>query len=120
VLEATLPHVASWNAWFSWYGNSVEGAASLLTTIDEQCERVGRDPATLERTLAVHVAAPGGTGRVFGDDEHAGVHALSGPVGAIAAHLEALADLGVAHVQLVVDPIDARGVEWAAGILEEL
>jgi alkanesulfonate monooxygenase SsuD/methylene tetrahydromethanopterin reductase-like flavin-dependent oxidoreductase (luciferase family) len=119
VLAATLPHVASWNAWFAWYGNSVEGAASLLSRIDESCERVGREPETLERTLAVHVAAPGGTGRVFGDDEHAGVEALSGPVGGIAEHLGALADLGVAHVQLVVDPIDARGVEWAAGILDE-
>ena len=118
VLAATLPHVASWNAWFAWYGNSVDGAASLLATIDAACDRVGRDPGTLERTLAVHVAAPGGTGRVFGDDEHAGVGALPGPVAAIAEHLGALAELGVAHVQLVVDPIDAHGVEWAAGILE--
>lgn len=120
VLAATLPHVAAWNAWFAWYGNSVDGARAMLSEIDEACERAGRDPRTLERTLAVHVAAPGATGRVFGDDEHSGARALNGPVAGIAEHLTALADLGVAHVQLVIDPIDARGVDWAAGILDEL
>ncbi|MDX1691836.1 MAG: LLM class flavin-dependent oxidoreductase [Acidimicrobiia bacterium] len=118
VLAATLPHVEAWNAWYAWYGNTVDGARDLLGEIDGRCAAVGRDPATLDKTLAVHVAAPGGTGRVYGADTHAGVAPISGPPAAIAAHLVALAELGVAHVQLVVDPIDEGGVAWAAGILD--
>ena len=119
VLAATLPFVTSWNAWYAWYGNSVLGARELLRTVDEHCERVGREPRSLERTLAVYLEGPGGSGRVFGDETHSGAGALTGPVGSIAEHLAALGDLGVAHVQLVIDPIDERGIDWAAAILDE-
>jgi len=120
VLAATLPWVDAWNSWFAWYGNTVAGLRDLLARLDGACERAGRDPATLQRTVAVHVAAPGARGRVYGAEEHSGAEALPGPVERIAEHLEAVAGLGVAHVQLVIDPIDASGVEWAAGILGAL
>jgi hypothetical protein len=67
---------------------------------------VGRDPATLEKTSAVLVRMPGGTGRVMGDPELGAAPPLEGDVATIASGLRAYADLGVAEVQLVVDPID--------------
>ena len=66
VLGATLPYVDGWNAWFAWYGNSAAGLRPMLERLDAACEAAGRDPATLERTVAVHVAAPGAGGRVPG------------------------------------------------------
>ena len=53
MLSITLPHVQSWNAWFTWFGNSPEEYPALRDQIDAACRAVGRDPATLERTLAV-------------------------------------------------------------------
>ncbi len=120
VLAATLPYVDAWNAWYAWYGNNVSGLRPMLERLDAACEAVGREPETLERTVAVHVAAPGSGGRVYGARDHSGAEAMQGPVGGIADELAAIADLGITHVQLVIDPIDSGGVEWAAGILEEL
>ena len=62
VLASTLPSVDAWNTWYDWYGNSAEGFASGNRTIDEACERVGRDPATLERSACVLVRFPGDAG----------------------------------------------------------
>src|SRR5262249_27163258 len=59
VLAATLPHVDAWNTWLEWFGNSPEGFAVGNATMDEACERAGRDPATVERSACVLVRFPG-------------------------------------------------------------
>ena len=69
MLSITLPHVQSWNAWFTWFGNSPEGYRALRDQIDAACRKVGRDPATLERTVAVLVTLPGGEGRPQGSHD---------------------------------------------------
>ncbi len=56
MLSIGLPHVDSWNTWFSRYGNTVEGFAAENAGIDAAAERAGRDPATLERSACVFVA----------------------------------------------------------------
>ena len=69
MLSITLPHVQAWNAWFTWFGNSPEAYPALRDQIDAACRAVGRDPATLERTLAVLVTLPGGEGRPQGSHD---------------------------------------------------
>ena len=63
MLAITLPHVAAWNAWGPWFGNSLEGYHALRATIDDRCRAAGRDPAEVERTVALIVAFPGALGR---------------------------------------------------------
>ncbi|MGI9584660.1 MAG: LLM class flavin-dependent oxidoreductase [Acidimicrobiia bacterium] len=121
VLRATLPYVDGWNAWHAWYGNSVSGAEELLTRIDAACREVGRDPSTLDRSVAVFVRAPGGSvGMRQGSPNRASSLAIEGDQEAIAQHIASIADLGVNHVQLVVDPITAESVEWLGGVLAAL
>lgn len=120
VLRATLPYVDMWNGWHSWYGNTPEGVAALLAKIDAACLGVNRDPASVERTVAVLVQAPGGGGRSSGSTERGSSRPLRGDAQDIAERLTELARAGVDHVQLVVDPITVASIEWLGGALEAL
>lgn len=120
VLAATLPHVDMWNAWHAWYGNTPDGLLPLLEWLDQQCLAVGRDPKTLQRTVAIMVGAPGGTGRLYGDPTHASTAAISGPPEEVARRLAAFGPVGIDHAQLVVDPITVGSIEWLGEVLRLL
>jgi alkanesulfonate monooxygenase SsuD/methylene tetrahydromethanopterin reductase-like flavin-dependent oxidoreductase (luciferase family) len=65
MLGITLPWVQAWNAWYTWFGNSVEGYLPLRDAVDAACRAAGRDPAEVERTLALLAAfAAEGVGHV--------------------------------------------------------
>ncbi len=81
---------------------------------------VGRDPSQIAKTAAIMVQAPSGTGRVYGDDEHAGSVPLTGDQDELAAALLAFAGTGVSHLQLVVDPITVDSIAWLGPVLEKL
>ena len=63
MLAITLPHVDAWNAWFTWFGNTVEGYRDLRARIDDACRTAGRDPGEVERTVALFVGFEGARGR---------------------------------------------------------
>jgi alkanesulfonate monooxygenase SsuD/methylene tetrahydromethanopterin reductase-like flavin-dependent oxidoreductase (luciferase family) len=105
MMAISLPHVQQWNAWFTWFGNTPEGYRPLRAKVDEACRAAGRDPAEVERTLALFVGFPGGEGRTMGDLTSADVEPIPGEPDALEAALRAFADEGVRHVQLVLDPI---------------
>ena len=67
MLRIALPHADAWNTWYADIGNTPAGIAPLRAVVDEACRDVGRDPAAIERTVAVLVGLPGGTGRLSGD-----------------------------------------------------
>jgi alkanesulfonate monooxygenase SsuD/methylene tetrahydromethanopterin reductase-like flavin-dependent oxidoreductase (luciferase family) len=120
MLEIAAPHVDSWNAWFDAFGNRPEGIAPLRERVDAAALAAGRDPAAIERTVAVLVRLPGGRGRVQGDTAKDSVPAVTGSSSEIAATLRAFAAEGIAHVQLVVDPITLASLDALAPVLEEL
>jgi alkanesulfonate monooxygenase SsuD/methylene tetrahydromethanopterin reductase-like flavin-dependent oxidoreductase (luciferase family) len=105
MLAITLPHVTAWNAWFTWFGNTVEGYRELHARIDQACRTAGRDPRDVERTVALFVGFPGAQGRQLGDLKRPDVEHLPGDPTRLAAVLAEFAAAGVAHVQLVLDPI---------------
>ena len=78
MLSITLPHVQSWNAWFTWFGNSPEGYRPLRDKVDAACREAGRDPAEVERTLALFVSFPGAQGRQLGDFTRPDVEPIPG------------------------------------------
>ncbi len=110
MLRITLPHVSSWNAWHAWFGNSVGGYLPLRERIDDACRAVGRDPGEVERTLALLIGFPDAVGRVSDVSEER-PDPISGDPAILAAVLRAFADEGVAHVQLVLDPITVASIE---------
>ncbi|HEX2142487.1 MAG TPA: LLM class flavin-dependent oxidoreductase [Candidatus Limnocylindria bacterium] len=120
MLAITLPHVASWNAWFTWFDNGVDGYRSLRDKIDRACGDAGRDPATLERTVALFVAFPGSQGRAIGNLSRPNADPISGEPQVLAPVLAAFAEEGVGHVQLVVDPITSETVAALRPTLERL
>ena len=120
MLGITLPHVRAWNAWFTWFGNRPDGYRPMRLRIDEACRAAGRDPAEVERTVALFVAFPGARGRNMGDLEDAEVEPISGEPQVLAERLRELAEEGVAHVQLVLDPITIDTVRAVRPTLERL
>jgi probable F420-dependent oxidoreductase len=120
MLRITMPHADAWNVWYADIGNSPAGLPPYLERVDAACREVGRDPAAVERTAAVQVRLPRGRGRVMGSSKGAGLPPLAGEPAHIAEGLRAYARLGLAEVQLVVDPIDLGSIEALAAVLEDL
>ena len=110
MLRITLPHVQAWNAWFTWFGNRPDGIATLRGTVDRACEEVGRDPATLLRTVALLVSFPGATNRQVGNVTEPRVESLPGDPERLADALVTFAGEGIGHVQLVLDPITVHTI----------
>jgi probable F420-dependent oxidoreductase len=119
MLSIALPHVDAWNSWFRDTGNRPAGVPALRERVDAACRAVGRDPAEIERTVAVLVQLSGGTGRVHGEKGVEPVPVQGSPE-EIAEVLRAFAREGIAEVQLVVDPITASSIEALAPVLENL
>jgi alkanesulfonate monooxygenase SsuD/methylene tetrahydromethanopterin reductase-like flavin-dependent oxidoreductase (luciferase family) len=120
MLRIALPQADAWNVWWADTGNSPAGVPPLRDIVDDAARDVGRDPASIERTVAVLVQLPGGAGRVDGSGLAAGVRALAGPASVIADELRAYAREGIGHVQLVVDPITTYSVRALGPVLLEL
>jgi probable F420-dependent oxidoreductase len=120
MLEITMPHVDAWNVWYKDSGNSPAGLEPILRQVDDAARAAGRDPRDIEKTSAVLVRMPGGTGRIMGDSAKGDVPPVQGSAAEIAARLREYADLGLAEVQLVVDPITVGSIQGLAPVLAEL
>jgi alkanesulfonate monooxygenase SsuD/methylene tetrahydromethanopterin reductase-like flavin-dependent oxidoreductase (luciferase family) len=114
----TLPHVDAWNVWWSDYGNTAEGFASVKATVDGRLDEIGRT-GTVSATCAVYVRLPQGTGRQMGDYPTTSAP-LEGPPDEIAEQLRAFRTAGADAVQLVVDPIVPASVEWLGDVVAML
>ncbi|OGN81361.1 MAG: hypothetical protein A2X23_08965, partial [Chloroflexi bacterium GWC2_73_18] len=119
MLRITVPYVDSWNAWYDATGNRPEEVRPLRETVDAACRAAGRDPATLERTVAVQVRLSRGTGRKHGDPERRATP-LAGSAEELAEGLRAYAREGIGHLQLVLDPITEASIAELAPVLELL
>ncbi|MEO7117512.1 MAG: LLM class flavin-dependent oxidoreductase [Candidatus Limnocylindrales bacterium] len=118
MLRITMPFVDSWNVWYSTYGNRPDGIPALRDMVDAACRDAGRDPSEVERTVAVYVRMPGGSGREGGGYVVDTPEAV--PIADLAPMLRALAAEGIGHVQLVLDPITTGSIEALAPALKEL
>jgi len=120
MLRIAAPYIDAWNAWYDATGNSPAGVAALGERVDAAAVAAGRRPAEIERTVAVLVRLPGGSGRLMGDATMAGVPALTGPAEVMAEELRAYARAGIGAVQLVLDPITLGSIEAFGSVLELL
>jgi len=120
MLTITLPHADAWNVWWARCGNSPEGFAERSRLVDEVCAEVGRDPAEIERTVAVLCQFEGGGKRLMGGDVPEGIEPVQGPPEQIAEHLAAFGAAGADHLQLVLDPITESSIAALAPVLDAL
>lgn len=119
MLRLAAQHANAWNAWFTWYGNRPDGIAVLSDKVDAACAAVGRDPASLTRTLAVLIQVEGKDVAIRGGKQER-VPPLRGSAQELAGHLRAIAAEGISHVQLVVDPITIDSIERLAPVIQAL
>lgn len=103
--------------WNGWAVQSVEAIREQQGRIDAALEAAGRDPSTLERTVALLVDLPTSTGR---PSEQEAVGFRPREPEELAERLAAYAAEGISHVQLMLDPNTMEGFEWAARALEHL
>ena len=120
MLRSTMPYADAWNCWFVDIDNRPDGVPSVRAIVDDACRDVGRDPAEVERTVAVLVRLPGGTGRLAGDTSQALIPPVQGAPAEIAEVLRGFAREGIAHVQLVLDPITLESIRALGPVLAEL
>jgi alkanesulfonate monooxygenase SsuD/methylene tetrahydromethanopterin reductase-like flavin-dependent oxidoreductase (luciferase family) len=92
---------------------SPEDLTAWRPRVDAACVKVGRDPATLERTAAVLVDLPIAPGRE-------GWNALTGSPEELASGLRNYASAGFSHVQIWLEPSTIAGIEAFAPVLELL
>jgi alkanesulfonate monooxygenase SsuD/methylene tetrahydromethanopterin reductase-like flavin-dependent oxidoreductase (luciferase family) len=112
MLDLTAKYADHWNVYFDKTGNSVEGLKPLLELVDAACHKVGRDPATLERSVSVLIGMtedPGAQGIT--------VPYLTGTTDELAAELRAYADLGIDHIQIRVEPNTVGNIEALQPVL---
>jgi len=115
-----LPHVDSWNVWWSIFGNTPEGFAEVVADMRARTAAVGRDPDAVEATACVYVQVPGGVGRTMGDPSMARITPLRGDPQELAEQLAAFGAAGASHLMLVVDPITQDAIEWLGQVLDVL
>jgi len=113
MLGIALPFVDAWNTWFTSYGNTAEGFASLRGDVDAACVRAGRDPGELTHSACVLVKVGEGAGERPNDVPPIALKDL-------AAHLRVLGEAGADEAILVLDPIDERSTRQAATAIVDL
>ncbi|HEY5891486.1 MAG TPA: LLM class flavin-dependent oxidoreductase [Acidimicrobiia bacterium] len=118
MLEIVAPHIDLWNSWHVWYGNRPEGLEPLMAQVDTAAKAVGRDPSEIGRTVAALFQLDGGMGRQSSYDRSPSVP-ITGSNDDLVEALVGFAGAGIAHVQLVVDPIDVAGVERMGEVVRQ-
>lgn len=101
-----------WNAWLAWEDNTPAAMLPMREAVDAACEAIGRDPATLKRSVSVQID--------FSDAEvnrRAEARPLRGSPEQMAEAMRGFAREGIDHVQLVLNPNTLASVERIAPIL---
>ena len=111
-----------WNGFWDDIGNSPKGYAQLVAKIDAACTEVGRDPATLARSVTVLIAddtsEPWWEDMPFDNDADLGaLKPLYGDPDSIAATLKEFVSLGVSSIQLHLDNCTPQTIEGLAPVL---
>jgi len=111
MLAITLPHVNAWNIWFDDYDNDAALLADKIAVVDQAAAAAGRDTAEIAKTAALLVQ--------LGDEP---VRRNSrNPLIGVDAMLDAfvvMQEVGIAHIQLVLDPITVASVDRAADAVQ--
>lgn len=131
MLRLAAEHADRWNCWLIFGDSRPAAAVPFLSRLDAACLAAGRDPATIERSIAVQAVPNGAGGPVRSwimNRVEQGVSRLAkldvvplaGTSEQLARDLIAFADLGVAEVQVRLRPNNMAGIEAFAPVLEIL
>src|SRR5688572_18376492 len=105
-----------WNDWLVWGRSWPDAVPPLRQRMDESCVRVGRDPASLERTATIQVSFIGEEAGIVPTDEQP----LVGTPEELAEAFRGFAREGIGHLQLVLHPNTEASLEALAPALDAL
>ncbi len=123
MLRLTARHADAWNRAFV---SSVEEVAARQAAVDAACRDVGRDPATLARSVVAPIDLPGWPHTPpRGEVEvtawvREGTGVATGSAEELAALLRSFAAAGLAEVQVWLAPSTVAGVDAFAPVLARL
>jgi alkanesulfonate monooxygenase SsuD/methylene tetrahydromethanopterin reductase-like flavin-dependent oxidoreductase (luciferase family) len=103
--------------------DSIAGLVPMRDAVDAACSRVGRDPATLGRTVALLIDLPGADTCPIAEGLRQFRLTRAIPAGTaeqMADLLRGLAREGVGHVQLCIEPNSIAGIDTLRPVLELL
>jgi probable F420-dependent oxidoreductase len=100
-----------------WNGGlrTVAETRDALAAVDAACSAVGRDPATLERSVEILVRPAAAPADLPSEERE-----LRGSPEAIGAALDTYRELGIAELQVQLRPNNASGVEAFGRVIETL
>ena len=116
MMKLTARYGNLWNGWLPFSIDPIGELRELNRGLDRACEAEDRDPATLERTVAVAVGVLGRTVR-YGPHE---MVSLGSSTSELVDKLHAIEAEGVDHVQLCMAPATPPGIEALAPVVEAL
>ncbi len=121
MLKLTAQYADLWNGWVAFDKSSPAEVPPLRELVDAACRDVGRDPATLGRTMTVLVDFVGTSdlaARVIRPDSNP--EPIVGSPAEIARALHAFTAEGISHIQVVLQPNTLEGIERFAPVIEEV
>jgi len=114
LLRAALPHVDAWNTWYTGYGNTPEGFATLNDRVTRLAGEVGRPAGEVARSACVLVVLDPDAGERPVDE---GLVPLEGSPGRIADGLLGLSEAGADEAILVLSPITEGSIRTTGEVL---
>ncbi len=118
LMRCVARYADGWNGWLAFDDNQPSAVEPHRDALDAACRDVGRDPASLQRTVGVSVAMSEAPFR-YGPFDLSAI-AIRGTADEIASTLRAFADEGIDHVMVYAFPLTAQAVEGFAPVLERL
>ena len=121
MLSLTAKYADLWNGWVAFDKSAASEVPPLRDLVDGACREVGRDPATLGRTMTVlvdFIGTPDLPVRLIRPDSHP--EPIVGTPAEIARALHAFTAEGIGHVQVFLQPNNLAGIERFAPVIEEL
>src|SRR5690606_32005436 len=111
MLRLVAQYADIWNGWVAFGRSQPDIVPALREAIDAACRAVGRDPATLARSLAVQVD-------YLGREEYPeGLAPLTGSSEELATAFRAFAAEGISHLQVVLRPTTVETIERLSEVL---
>lgn len=119
MLRLAARYADQWNAWLAMTDSAPARVPPLNAAVDAACAEVGRDPATLARTIAIMVDVAGGAA-IPASMGRGVATPVRGTPAEIAATIRAFAEQNVAHLQLYLLPNTVETIRAFAPVLREL
>lgn len=116
MLDLVAKCADAWNWWI--YDQPIDGALDTLrghvARVDQACHDLGRDPATLTRTIDLYSVLPAGVDPAAAGDRQP----VTGSAAEIADYILRMGELGIAEVRIDVLPQSIESVEAVAEVVD--